>query len=171
MANSMSFYLTNNSGKVLAAMEEQILRALERCGLQAESYAKDLAPGANNSVGSTTGNLRNSITHIVIEYEKAVYIGTNVHYAVYHELGTGSYAVDGNGRPGWWVYVPGSTETRGGEKKIYTKQEAYRIMMFLRSQGIDAHMTNGIKPRPFIKPALADHMQTYRNIFEDELKG
>ena len=35
-----------------------------------------------------TGNLRNSITHTVDEEEPAAYIGTNVEYAPYQELGT-----------------------------------------------------------------------------------
>ena len=35
-----------------------------------------------------TGNLRNSITHAVESGEDAVYVGTNVEYAPYVEMGT-----------------------------------------------------------------------------------
>lgn len=54
-------------------------RALERIGMQAEGYAQDLCP-------VDTGNLRNSITHTTDG--TAAYIGTNVEYAPYVELGT-----------------------------------------------------------------------------------
>lgn len=43
-----------NADKVIAAMREAVENALEECGLQAEKYAKKLAP-------VDTGRLRNSI--------------------------------------------------------------------------------------------------------------
>ena len=62
-------------GGILGAIQ----RALERIGMQAEGYAKDLCP-------VDTGHLRNSITHTTDD--KAAYIGTNVEYGKYVELGT-----------------------------------------------------------------------------------
>ena len=56
-------------------------RALEEIGLAAEGYAKAACP-------VDTGRLRNSITHVALPDEKAVYIGTNVEYAPDVELGT-----------------------------------------------------------------------------------
>lgn len=129
--------LEDNSEAVLEALKAAALRALERCGLQAEGYAKDLTP-------VDTGNLRNSITHQVSEDGLEVYIGTNVEYAPYVELGTGIYAEGGGGRPTPWVYQD--------EKGQW-------------------HWTRGNPAQPFLKPAVADHAQTYRNIIEDELKN
>ena len=40
----MNYELIDNSPAVKRAMNEAILRALERCGMQGEGYAKDLAP-------------------------------------------------------------------------------------------------------------------------------
>ena len=62
------------SADVLNEFHDAVLRALERCGSQAEGYAKDLAP-------VDTGNLRNSISHRVDDGEPAVYIGSNLKYA------------------------------------------------------------------------------------------
>ena len=126
----------DNSEVVGRALKAAIQRALERCGSQAEGYAKDLVP----SPGKTgTGNLRNSINHKVVG--DSVYIGTNVEYAIYVELGTGKYAEGGRQDP--WVY-------QDDEGKW--------------------HFTHGQRAQPYLKPAVADHKQTYRNIFEDELK-
>lgn len=86
------------SDEVLEAFDEACLRALERCGLQAEGYAKDLCP-------VDTGALRNSISHKVDVARAAAYIGTNISYAGYQEFGTGRYAITGGGTPkSSWVY-------------------------------------------------------------------
>ena len=87
--------VVDNSAEVRQAFEDAIARALEKCGLVAEGYAKKLCP-------VDTGNLRNSISHKVDDGEPAVYIGTNVSYAPYVELATGIYAE--GGRPTPWVY-------------------------------------------------------------------
>ena len=69
----------DNSDSVLSAKESAIARALEMIGLKAERYAKEGCP-------VDTGRLRNSISHATDE--DSVYIGTNVEYAPYVELGT-----------------------------------------------------------------------------------
>lgn len=69
----------DNTDMVKAELKTAIGRALWRIGSQAEGYAKDLCP-------VDTGNLRNSITHV--EDKSASYIGTNVVYGKYVELGT-----------------------------------------------------------------------------------
>ena len=107
----MSYTYKDNSKEVSDNIKAALLRGLETCGLTAERFAKKLAP-------YDTGNLRNSITHEVDDGEPAVYIGTNVEYAPYQELGT---------------------------------------------INMDAN--------PFLKPAVADHANTYRKIIEKELKN
>ena len=91
----MNVQFTDNSKEVLESMQQAAIRALEKCGLTAEGYAKKLCP-------VDTGNLRNSITHTVDEEEPSAYIGTNNEYAAYVELGTGKYV--SGGRPTPWVY-------------------------------------------------------------------
>ena len=77
----MSYVYKDNTDEVLKGLSDAVERALTRIGLSAEGYAKKECP-------VDTGNLRNSITHEVVQSEKAVYIGTNVEYAAYVELGT-----------------------------------------------------------------------------------
>lgn len=69
----------DNSALVKGGLKSAFARALERIGLAAEGYAKDLCP-------VDTGNLRNSITHT--SDGKAAYIGTAVSYGKFVELGT-----------------------------------------------------------------------------------
>ena len=131
----MGVEFKDNSEEFLRVFSSAIGRALERCGMQAEGYAKDLVP-------VDTGNLRNSISYRVDTKEKRVYVGTNNEYAPCVELGTGKYAE--GGRKDSWVYQ----DTEG-----------------------KWHHTNGQRAQPYLKPAVADHKQTYRNIIEDALKN
>lgn len=131
----MDIRFTDNTEMFKDEFEAALLRALEKCGLIAEDYAKRLAP-------VITGNLRNSISHRVDSDEPAVYVGTNSEYAAYVELGTGKYA-------------------QGGRQDPWTYQD---------DEG-NWHRTEGRKAKPYLKPAVADHAQTYRSIIEDELKN
>lgn len=69
----------DNTEEVLDALADQVEVGLEKIGLVAEGYAKRLCP-------VDTSRLRDSITHTTDS--KAAYIGTNVDYAVYVEMGT-----------------------------------------------------------------------------------
>ena len=79
MLTITDYELKDNSEEVKSAMTSALARALEKIGLVAEGYAKRLCP-------VDTGRLRNSITHA--DDGEAEYIGTNVEYAPYVELGT-----------------------------------------------------------------------------------
>ena len=147
----MNIQFADNSKEISDNIKAALLRGLETCGLVAEGYAKKLAPvGTPESTGIPGyigGLLRGSITHALSGKQaakstyqdnkgirrgtysgtapeegdankKAVYIGTNVEYAPYQELGT-------------------------------------------------IHMA----AQPFLKPAVADHANEYRKIFENELKN
>lgn len=122
----------DNSEQVREAVGVMQALALERCGMKAEGYAKDLAP-------YDTGNLRNDISHTVDG--DTVFVGTNVEYAVYQEMGTGKYVA--GGRPTPWCY-----------------QDAQGLW----------HWTAGNQAHPFMGPAVADHVKTYLRIMKDEVQ-
>jgi HK97 gp10 family phage protein len=132
----MSVEFKDNSSEVKSEFVKALLRGLEKCGLVAEGYAKKLCP-------VDTGNLRNSITHMVDEQEPAAIIGTDSEYAAYVCLGTGKYA-DGGGRPTPWVYQ----DAKG-----------------------NWHYTHGQKAQPFLKPAVAEHADKYREIIKNALEN
>ena len=123
---------TDNSAAALSAMNGAAARALEIIGGKAETYAKLLCP-------VDTGNLRNSITHQRTD-EKTVAIGTNVEYAPYVELGTG-------------------TE--------YTPPPEWMQNNAPRGAGI---RNGGMKPKPYLRPAVENHRDEYKQIIQNELK-
>lgn len=73
------FVKVDNTKEAKQGIEAAVARGLESIALLAEGYAKQKCP-------VDTGRLRNSITHVTDE--SAAYIGTNVEYAPYVELGT-----------------------------------------------------------------------------------
>ncbi len=74
-----NFRMTSHKDEVLDELDNALEVALEEIGLTAEGFAKKKCP-------VDTGRLRNSISHAA--KEQTVYIGTNVEYAVYVEMGT-----------------------------------------------------------------------------------
>lgn len=150
--------LIDNSDAFLAEIERRVPVILEALGKDAVKFAKG---NIRDKGYIDTGTARNSINYAVSG--GSVYVGSNLEYFPYLENGTGIHAADGKGRKGWWVYVLNGDKDyqRTGEKRIYTEEEAKRIAAILRSQGLDAHATNGIKPGHMIRDAIANHKQDY----------
>lgn len=87
------------------------------------------------------GDLQTSIVKKVDNSELKGTVSTNSDHAVYNEFGTGRFAEDGTGRATPWVY----------EHPKYG---------FVR--------TEGMKPQPFMRPALNDNKDKLKQIAEEE---
>lgn len=172
----VSFEITkDNSEEIIRKANVNLLAALEAVGVQAVSHAQtNITKGVPRNAGSWytskgESGLKGSIGKTVVADEKFVAIGTNNSHAIYNEYGTGKFASGGNGRSGWWVYVPGSTVKGSNNHKIYTEAQARQIVAMMRSEGLDAHMTQGMKPLHFLKNAVTEHIQQYMEIFKTYL--
>ena len=123
------------------ASQEAIENAMEQCGFLAEAYAQT---ELTKKKAVDTGALRNSIAHQVADSDKStvMYVGTNQEYAIYVEMGTGKFVEGGRQTP--WAFM----DAKG-----------------------DWHMTRGMPPRPYIKPAIADHVGIYKKVIKEMLEG
>jgi len=146
----------DNSDLVRKASEAAIARALEKIGGMAESYAKqklnDVVYSTPAGLYRRTGALRNSITHRV--NGNTVEVGSNINYAPYVELGTGKEYQP----PPEWMESHGE-RGRGLDKWYY------------QDEGGNWHVGFPQKPRPFLRPAIEDHLKEYNNVIENELKN
>ena len=112
--------LTSNKDEILEALGEQLGQAMIAIGMAAESNAKQEITKAvydtpeSKSGYVRTGRLRNSISYGVDTDEPAVYIGSNVEYAPYVELGTSKMRA----RP----YLKPAVENYAGEYKDLLEQ-------------------------------------------------
>ncbi len=139
---SVEITLDDKSPEALAALENSVLRWLEASGMVIETAAKDNLT-RNGSVD--TGNLRNSVTHLVVTDEKVVYVGVPQgpeSYGTYVECGTGIYYPGGRQTP--WVY-----QDRNG----------------------NWHLTHGQRAKPFLKPAVTDNVTKIKNMLKDSLEN
>ena len=136
-----SVRIVDHTDEVLKATRDAAIKALEAVGTQAESHAVKNIKQAGRV---DTGRLSGSITHIVEPVEPAVYVGTNVEYAIYNEVGTGIHSSTGNGRKTPWVYKD--------------------------SEG-NFHRTNGMKPIHFLKNAIENNRDEYSRIIKQYLEN
>lgn len=143
----------NNTKEVLEALENATERALTIIGIKAEKYAKARCPvGTPESTGWTD---KNGVRHpnkgyrggtlrnsiTFIVNDDILSVGTNVEYAPYVELGTGPYF---EAPPEWEQFdVPAGKGVGHGY----------------------------VRPRPYLKPAIADHIGEYENVLTNELKN
>lgn len=153
---------TDNTPQLHEALEAWVERVLTIWGMKVQDYAQLLVPtGTADSTGIegyVGGALKASLTYVVSAAQKTVTIGTNAQsdsgkwpngynaqpspYPIYVELGTGVYAENGDGRKEPWYWYD-----------IKTKQW---------------HFTRGVKPRPFLRPAVEDHIKELQEIAVQE---
>lgn len=176
--NGIQWDFTDNSADFIAELERKIPAMLEDIGRKAEAYAVEVVTRERRE---DTGRYRSSITHRVKNEENAVYIGSNIGYAVYNELGTGKYATDGNGRPGYWVYVVGGDAEyrdahRSTERKIYTLEQAKKVVAIMNAKfkkdklPYRAYYTDGMKPIHALQKAASEHNRAYKNTIKKKMK-
>lgn len=137
----------DNSAEILGALGQSATKIMTMIGIKAEKYAKALCPvGTPKSTGVKGyrgGTLRNSITfNVETDGPSAeLSVGTNVEYAPYVELGTGPYF---DPPPEWEQF--GTTKGSGIGKGY-------------------------VRPRPYLRPAIEDHIEEYKDIAKHELKN
>lgn len=136
--------------------------AVKKATLFLEGEVAQLAPKGR------TGELQQSITSRVNNLTGEVY--TPLEYAPYVEYGTGLFATgEGGGRKEVpWVYVEGQ-ESSGRAKTIHTKESAEQAVAWLKEKGLDARMTYGEKPQPFMRPALDNNRKEILQILGSAL--
>lgn len=143
----MSVKFTDNSAAVKSAMSEAVTSYLYEAGGELEAQVK------RNSRPIQYGrhDVKNSWQYKVNESEGETKVGSALEASYWEELGTGEYALNKDGRKGWWVYVEGN-DTPSTNQKRYTEEEAKQAAAFLRSKGLEAHATKGVKAnRPLFR--------------------
>lgn len=93
----MSVEFTDNSAQVIAALDAATEAYLYEAGGELEAQVK-----RNTRVGS--GQLKNSWKYNVDMSAKQTQVGSPLENAIWEELGTGEYALNGDGRKGGWSY-------------------------------------------------------------------
>lgn len=134
---------TNNIPDVLKALDTAAPKILEIIGLKAEKYAKALCPVGTVESTGIKGYRGGTLRNSITHQvnDKTVSIGTNVEYAPYVELGTGPHFTP---PPDWENFnVPPAKGVGHGY----------------------------VKPRPYLRPSIENHLNEYKDVVENELKN
>lgn len=134
----MSVEFKDNSVAVKNALDDACIAFLYEAAGELESRTIRNSRPVKYGRHDVRGNWK----YTVDEGEKEARVGNPLEASYWEELGTGEYALNKDGRKGWWVYVEGN-DTPSSNQKYYTEKEAKETAAYLRSQGLDAHATNG----------------------------
>lgn len=119
------------------------------------------------------GNVRqlgDSYANRVDEEKGVAQIGSPLEAAYWEEWGTGEYAAHGDGRPGWWIYIPGQ-QSQGGGKTYATKEGAEEMAAYIRAAyKKEAVVTNGRRPNYTLEKAFKAVEPKARAALENKLK-
>ena len=147
------------------ALDDAVIQFLEEAASELESQA------ARNSAFSK--NLHGTWDHVVNESKKEATVGNPMELAIWMELGTGEYALERNGRKGYWVYVKGNNGSvkEANPGKATTLEEAKMAVAILREKGLEAYYTKGQKPRRMLHNAFESKKAAIIRRAEQILKG
>lgn len=155
----------DNSIKVKDALEDAVIQFLEEAAGEVKSAAMQNSDFAPRS-------LKGGWEHIVDESKHEAIIGHPKELAIWMEFGTGEYALNKNGRKGYWVYVKGNSGVKEKNPgQVLTLDEAKRRMAYLQDKGIDAHVTNGHRPMRMLHNAFETNKAKIIKRAEQILKG
>jgi len=113
----MSIEFKDNSAMVISQLEKTFENFLIEACSEIEDAAAKRTP-------VKTGQLKGSWTvQRVNKFE--YYVGSPLQYAIWVELGTGEFALNGDGRKGGWVYIDPHTGQR-----VFTRGTKPRRMLY-----------------------------------------
>lgn len=133
----------DNTKQIIAAKDAAVNRALNVIGMKVEKYAKALCPvGTVESTGKK--GYRGGTLRNSITHEvsgETVTVGSNVEYAPYVELGTGPFFTP----PPEWEQFESSKGSGIGHGYVHA--------------------------RPYLRPAVEDHLTEFKDVILRELKS
>lgn len=165
----MAVELQDFSFEVKAALNDKSIAWLYEIANEITSQAK-----RNCSTDEEYSNeLRDSYTNEVDEGAGQAKIGSPLESAYWEEWGTGEYAAHGDGRPGWWIYTPGSKGPAGRESYTYASRgSAESMASFIRQHyKKEAVVTNGREPSYTLENAFKTVKPKAVAQLEKTLKG
>ncbi len=151
---------------VTVAMEDACVAFLHEAASELMSQAK-----RRTKMGAKDGyDVKGTWDYVVDEGKKTAQVGNPLEAAFWEELGTGEFALNKDGRKGWWVYVEGQSN-HPSRQKIRTQAEAEDTAEYLRSQGLPAHATNGREANRPLHNAYVENKDKIIRRAEQIIKG
>jgi len=153
----MSVQFKDFSIKVKDALESTAIAFLEAAAGEIETQVQR---NLDTAGAVDSGQLKGSFKHITDESKLEVTVGSPLENALWTELGTGEYALKGNGRKGGW-YVPAD--------KLSPKAKS-RMPKITLKNGQELYFTKGKKPVRMLQKAFDGKKAAIKRLAERMFK-
>lgn len=151
--------------EVTKEIENIILNWLEEASSELESQTI-----TRTGTGAYHREVASKWTHQVDKNKFEAIVGNPLEDALWVEFGTGEYALNEDGRKDWWVFIEGGSGKSNNESKHYkTKEEAKRMVAYLRSKGIKAGYTRGQQPKRPLHLAFTQNEKDLKEHLKSQL--
>ena len=159
----MAVKFTDNSIQVKKAMKDAAIQFLEEASLELMSQAQRNTKVGKVGGGKTKGDWK----HVVDESKLEATVGNTNENAIWEELGTGEYALEGKGRKGGWYIPIGNASGQISQAVV----DAYNMKVVYGKDGMKFAYTEGKKPKRMLHNAFVQNNAKIIRRAEQVLKG
>lgn len=153
----------SNKIEVLGKINDAVNIWLEEASGELESQAK-----RNTPVGKVNGgNTKQNWKHKVDENAHEAVVGNMLEEAIWLELGTGNYALNGDGRKGGWYIPIGEGKGQISQKVV----DAYGFKVVHGKNGMTFAYTTGMRPKRILHNAVEANKGKLQRRLTQMLKG
>jgi multimeric flavodoxin WrbA len=151
------------SVQVREAMDDAVVSFLHEAASELKSQAQRKTKVGKVSGGKTKG----AWDYVVDEADLKATVGNTEENAIWEELGTGEYALEGKGRKGGWYILIGEGEGMISQRVV----DAYGMTVKHGKDGKKYAYTTGKKPKRMLHNAFVENKAKIIRRAETILKG
>lgn len=149
--------------QVKDAMDEAVTQFLHEAAAELNSQAQ-----RNTKVGKVSGGkTKGAWKYVVDEAAKVATVGNTEENAIWEELGTGEYALEGKGRKGGWYILIGEGDGQISQRVV----DAYGMTVKYGKDGKKYAYTTGKKPKRMLFNAFTNNKAKIIRRAEQIFKG
>lgn len=149
--------------QVMEAMDDAVIQFLHEAASELKSQAQRKTSVGKVSGGKTKGNWK----YVVDESALKATVGNTEENAIWEELGTGEYALEGKGRTGGWYILIGEGEGQIPQSVV----DAYHMTVKYGKDGKKYAYTTGKKPKRMLHNAFVENKAKIIRRAEQILRG
>lgn len=151
------------SVQVREAMDDAVVSFLHEAASELKSQAQRKTKVGKVAGGKTKGTWK----YVVDEADLIATVGNTEENAIWEEMGTGEYALEGKGRKGGWYILIGEGENMISQRIV----DAYGMTVKYGKDGKKYAYTTGKKPKRMLHTAFVENKAKIIRRAEQILRG
>lgn len=156
----MTVKFTDNSIRVKAAINDAMVAWLYEA-------AGELETAAARNTRVRTGDTKGAWKYVVDESKMEATVGNTKENAIWEEMGTGEYALEGKGRKGGWYIPIGDAPGHISQAEV----DHYHMKVVYGKEGKKFAYTEGKKPQRMLHKAFTTKKAKIIKSAQERMKG